>query len=553
MRIKFILFVLLGTALTSFAQVSNTLTANNVVATFTNNGLFFNNGIMGGFEPIVNGVKQPSLLEEAGLWISGLDPGGSLRMSIAFQGKSDFSSGTLDPVTGAPSGFLKNKIWKVTREEIEQHKADYADNGVIDNPIPAIFGWPGRGNNAFEAFNNGMPLPNTLQGLAPFFDGNATGNYDPVNGDYPSIEVRFCAPVEGAKEICWYVVNDVDVPSNPATTGGRFKVEIQVTAWAYECSAENAPLGNSIFTSLKVINRGATTLDQVRFGLYNDFSIGGKNDDFVGFDPLRNLNFAYNGGGNDALYGINAPSMGVDQLIAPRKPVILPDGKDSIVETVVNYFVPFNPVLTYTKEGILNMMQGLNADGSPLPNNGLPYSGNPNNANEPSEINAGNTPGNRATITTFEPFEFKPGAQNQIMFSHFFAKKVDYSSLKNQLLVYELSNGVQRFYDNCFEIDPNFDPCASVSVAAPEVAAIDDDIISFPNPVQEIWFLESKNASIIGVSLTDIQGKLVFQQQGLQSNTLALRLSMLPSGIYTAQIRTDNGAVAMRKLVVAPK
>jgi hypothetical protein len=67
MRITFILFVLLGTALTSFAQVSNTLTANNVVATFTNNGLFFNTGTVGGFEPIVNGAKQASLLEEAGL------------------------------------------------------------------------------------------------------------------------------------------------------------------------------------------------------------------------------------------------------------------------------------------------------------------------------------------------------------------------------------------------------------------------------------------------------------------------------------------------------
>lgn len=553
MRIKFILFVLLGTALTSFAQVSNNLTANNVVATFTNNGLLFNNGTLGGFDPIVNGVKQASLLEEAGLWISGFDAGGSLRMSIAFQGKSDFSSGTLDPVTGVPSGFLKNKIWKVTLEEIEQHKADYADNGVIDNPIPAVFAWPAIGNGSFEVFNNGMQLPNTPQGLAPFFDADFTGTYDPSNGDYPSIEVLYCAPVEGAKEICWYVINDVDVPSNPATTGGRLKVEIQVTAWAYECSAENAPLANSIFTSLKIINRNPITLNQVRFGLYNDFSIGEKNDDFVGFDPLNWLTFAYNGSNNDAIYGANAPAMGLDILRSPRRPVVLPNGLDSLAQTTVNYFVPFNPVLTYTTEGILNMMKGLNADGSSLPNFGFPYSGNPNNANEPSEISAGNIPGNRATITTFEPFEFNPGAQNQILVSHFFARKADYSSLKNQLSLYDLSGGVQRFFDNCFGTDPNFDPCASVSVAAPEVAAIDDDIISFPNPVQEIWFLESKNASIIGVSLTDIQGKLVFQQQGLQSNTLALHLSTLPSGVYTAQVRTDNGAVAMRKLVVAPK
>jgi hypothetical protein len=554
MRINFILFVvLLSSALSSFAQVSSTLTANNVVATFSNNGLFFNNGATGGFEPIFNGVKQGSSLEESGLWISGLDPGGSLRMSIAYQGKSDFSSGTLDPVTGAPSGFLKDKIWKVTREEIEQHKADFADNGVIDNSIPAIFGWPGRGNPSFSTVNTGMQLPNTPQALAPYFDADFDGLYNPANGDYPAIEIRYCAPIEGAKEICWYVINDVDVPSNPATVAGSLNVEIQVTTWAYECSTENAPSGNSIFTSLKVINRSVVVLDQVRFGLYNDFSIGGKDDDFVGFDPLRYLTFAYNGGSNDAIYGTNAPSMGVDILSTPRIPVVLPDGKDSLIEANVNFFVPFNPLLTFTKEGVLNMMQGLNADGTPLPNNGLNYLGNPNNANELSEISVGNTPGNRATITTCEPFELRPGALNEFMFAHFFARKADYSSLKNQSLIYDLSNGVQRSRDNCFEPGPNYDPCASVLVTAPETATIADDIISFPNPVQEIWFLESKNASIIGVSLTDIQGKLVFQQQGLHSNTLAVQLSTLPSGVYIAQVRTDNGAVAMRKLVVAPK
>ena len=553
MRIKFILFVLLSTALTSFAQVSNTLTANNVVATFTNNGLFFNNGTMGGFEPIVNGVKQASLLEESGLWISGLDPGGSLRMSVALQGKSDFSSGTLNPVTGAPSGFLKNKIWKVTGAEIEQHKADFTDNGVIDNPIPAIFGWPGIGNSSFEIFNNGMQLPNTPQALAPFFDADFDGLYNPANGDYPTVEIRYCTYIEDAKEICWYVINDADVPSNPATTAGRLRVEIQVTAWAYECSAENAPIANSIFTSLKIINRNPVVLNQVRFGLYNDFSIGGKEDDFVGFDPLNWLTFAYNGSNNDLIHGANAPAMGLDILRSPFKPTILANGSDSILSTTLNYFVPFNPTANYTEVGILNMMKGLNSDGTPLPNNGFPYPGNPNIANEPSELSAGNTPGNRATITTFEPFELRPGAQNQILVSHFFTQKAEYSSLKNQSLLYDLSGGVQRFFDNCFETDPNFDPCISLAVAAPEASATADDIISFPNPVQEIWFLESKNASIIGVTLADIQGKLVFQQQGLQSNTLALPLSTLPSGIYTARVRMDNGAIAVRKLVVAPK
>ena len=39
---------------------------------------------------------------------------------------------------------------------------------------------------------HGFDLPNTSQGLAGFWDADGDFAYDPLNGDYPIIEIRGC-------------------------------------------------------------------------------------------------------------------------------------------------------------------------------------------------------------------------------------------------------------------------------------------------------------------------------------------------------------------------
>ena len=73
-------------------------------------------------------------------------------------------------------------------------------------------------------------MPNVPHGLAPFFDQNGNGVYEPMLGDVPNIN--------NADQGIWWVFNDagnIHTQSNGATIGA----EIQVLAYAYVSSNES--------------------------------------------------------------------------------------------------------------------------------------------------------------------------------------------------------------------------------------------------------------------------------------------------------------------------
>ena len=79
-----------------------------------------------------------SALKELSIWMGGIDAAGNLRLSIqgANKLKTDFAGGFRDLPQSA-------RVWKVTKDQILKHQLDFADNGIIDNPIPDVFAWPG--------------------------------------------------------------------------------------------------------------------------------------------------------------------------------------------------------------------------------------------------------------------------------------------------------------------------------------------------------------------------------------------------------------------------
>ena len=91
----------------------------------------------GAFLELKDGEDWISLIYDAGLFIAGLDQGGNLK-TYTTRGTT-VTAGIFGIEAEMPSP------WRVTRDEVMAHQADYADNGVIDNPIPSIFSWPGRG------------------------------------------------------------------------------------------------------------------------------------------------------------------------------------------------------------------------------------------------------------------------------------------------------------------------------------------------------------------------------------------------------------------------
>lgn len=117
------------------------------------------------------------------LWIGGVDPAGNLGLAIqdADTAKSDYSLG----FRGVPGS---ERVWKITKVDIEQHIQDYADNGFIDNPIEAVYAWPAVGNPfslLYNGFDSGQ-IPTAL--AAPFTPGfPSVFTYSPDDGDFPSI------------------------------------------------------------------------------------------------------------------------------------------------------------------------------------------------------------------------------------------------------------------------------------------------------------------------------------------------------------------------------
>jgi hypothetical protein len=91
-----------------------------------------------------------------------------------------------------------DRFWKVDLSAIEMHISDYADNGIIDNPIEQIYDWPARGNEHFRDRLD-YDLPNSKSPLAPFIDLNGNARYEPSLGEYPAIK---------GDQYVWWIIHD---------------------------------------------------------------------------------------------------------------------------------------------------------------------------------------------------------------------------------------------------------------------------------------------------------------------------------------------------------
>lgn len=325
----------------TWAQCGNTavevLAANRVKAGILNSGDLFHNRMGSSNQnsnfsniftvPYTPGEKELSSIYSGGLWLGGLDQDSNLMTACQYRGgfnlnnpKFDFWSGPIEDATGeALENGCDNfdHVWKVTRADILQIIEDYADNGNIDFGVPEnIKKWPARGNSFFEN-EMGFPLPD--QDLAPFFDQNENGLFEPLNGEYPVVENEM--PNVIPDEITWCVFNDMQ--NEHTETGGQpLGVEVHLTAYAFNC-ADDELLNHTIFTKYKIIKKAGADLTEFRAGIFTFGELGCFVDDYFGCDTILNTLYFYNGWIDDeptswcdpeASYGLNPPVQAVSFL-----------------------------------------------------------------------------------------------------------------------------------------------------------------------------------------------------------------------------------------------
>ena len=108
--------------------------------------------------------------------------------------------------------------------------------------------------------------------MAPYFDHDGNGIYDPSFGDYPFIRGDQCI---------FFMANDDR--THTETQGDSLLVEIHCMAYAYD-NPQDSILDNTVFLHFDLINRSENIYYDTYFGTFTDFAIG---DDWEGeFDFL---------------------------------------------------------------------------------------------------------------------------------------------------------------------------------------------------------------------------------------------------------------------------
>ena len=502
------------------SPAQSTLQVNNVKALVRANGTAFDDGQQGQFIPIQPGLAQKTLVRNTGIWLAGVSPDGNLKGAVSTGASTDFQPGILAPELPAVINF--NKIWSLRCADINQHLADFNDNGVIDNPNTAVYAFPGMGNPFFEQYNPSLSLPLTTQGLAGYFDRNQDGLYNPAEGDYPNIEVRGCPLATFPEEQNWFAFNDLQAhPSKLAP----INIEVQAQFFAFKTPLVS-DLNNAVFARYKLINRSTENIDSCFFGVYADFDIGNPDDDFMGTIPNRHILYGYNGDTNDeGGFGSEIPVMAMDLLRGPLN--------ENAEELGLHSSIVLDDASNLLDFQYYNLLTGRLKDGSPAPNGGLMYPGNPNNPNEASELTAGNTPGKRVGIASFGPFRLQPGAVNEIIVGYYYVHKPGATPLQNVQTLLSQPDVVQGLFDNCFG---GLDNTCDATSPAPEPMEQRDLRIS-PNPAATEFRIESSGEPFSQVDISDMLGRRVKTLDlGLPVHRHTVQVGDLPAGIYMVRV-----------------
>ena len=318
MKKIFLLFICTSFLSGVRAQNMEFLDVNNVKAAFWADGSMFWDKVQ---DPLFEWPKGSGVHVNyvTGLWIGGKAASDSsihgAYMRYQPNERTDYwpgpltNSGTIDSSTIA----LYDKVWKISREDIFNFQQCYCGNPNAPEcagyTIPAsIIQWPG--NPIAEADGDHLLMD---QVLAPFYDANNDGIYNPMDCDYPEIK---------CDQALFFVFND---KGGSHTESGANPLGIEVRALAYACACDtlNIGLDDAVFLDLDIKYRGSQNIYQTYVGLYTDADIGGAIDDYMGTNVDLGYVYHYNADAFDNPYqgspgyGALPPAHGIVFLEGP--------------------------------------------------------------------------------------------------------------------------------------------------------------------------------------------------------------------------------------------
>jgi hypothetical protein len=427
-------------------------------------------------EPAGSATPLTALFAGA-LWISGVDPGGNLKVAAQrFRARgSDFwpgpvkNDGTVDNATCTKF----DRHFNVYGAEIEAAQLAFLANNK-DPLSPSqiainVLKWPGRGNPYLEA--DGFDLSNN--NLAPFKDYDGDGIYNATKGDYPIIGLNngLCDTTSGAfaDQMIYWIMNDVG-NIHSESNGEAIGLQINALAFAFKTSDE---FNNMTFYRYNLINKSATPLLQTYIAQFADPDLGGAIDDRIGVDLTvvggkpRNMAFVYNGDLNDegsngsGAYGTELPMLGIDFFEGPKDTSGVELGLSSFV-----YFTNTGSGPQKDPESAIqyrNYMTGLWLDGTPFTFGNTGYGGtvptkfcfpgDPSDATQWSECSAGLPANDRRTVQVSGPFTMLANKEQNVTVGVVFVRPQGGVGLCPPFTTLGTADDkAQALFDNCFQL-----------------------------------------------------------------------------------------------------
>lgn len=461
--------------------------------------------------------------------IGGLDSNGVLHLAANryFSYGSDWKQG---PMCDSAANMIFadsawSRIWKITKAEIDYHRNHYWNSSYI---MPeAIAHWPGNGD-----VSQGMaPI------IAPFYDKNGNGIYEPQHGDYPLIK---------GDESIFMLFND-EVP-HTETNGKPLKIEFHVTAYAYQCSQDSA-FDHTIFLHYEILNRSGLNYHDVYFGLWTDFDIGYSQDDYLGCDTNRNIFFGYNGKNTDGFgtteaYGVHPPAQGVTFLnkdlrtfMGFRNVNSMPYGDPQMDQAYYNSMRAYFNDTTHLTYG------GSGYGGNQTTN--WMYPGDPSDTNAWSQNALGDSPADIRGLGSYGPFNLKADSVFILDVALTTARDMIGDNISSVTLLKNYIDQIQSAYDN------DSTPCGgSFSGFMPE-KDIKQSLKLYPVPATHYLYVdwgEVPNNAVY--EIYNISGKRVKSGIKKQSNHQKINIASLPKGLYFMVVSSKNG-LWRQKFVIA--
>lgn len=511
-----------------FATVD--LDINNIRTVISNGGdLFTNKHDLGwAYYEIPKGSGKHSMYA-SGINIGGVDASNNAYVSNTMHYQEilySYFSGPLNDTGGISiqDCIYWNRIFNVYGDEIKKHKRNPSENYNI-------YKWPGE--------------------IAPFFDKNNDGVYDPSLGEYPVLDASQPNLIPG--QMVYAVFNDVGENKISSNSNSFLRFEIHSIAYAFQSEKES--INNSAFVKYKLINKSSQSYYNFKFSYFHDFDIGNHQDDYTGCDlstntrgEKRNLFYTYNSDNLDDAnstlnyYLYSPPAIGMVFLDSKKSTSLLFNNSVESSLTYDGYYAPSLPIV-YHELAYWNYMNAKTLRGNKVFRYGSEkglgdvgdvtkflFPGDTDPLGRPAWYEKGPNMVTPLSISTIGLNEYKPGEVREIDIAIVWARDTpgtNLSSLEKLRLTSDTVIDAYRNYFNNYILSTSKEKLAHYTF--------------YPNPANNFIYVKSSNRNAekyIDVKIYTSNGTIVLQRKLF--NEERLDLSNLDDGIYIISINKTS-------------